>query len=142
MGADTPGTSVVLAWLFTGHGSGGSRNIREHWDGALCLLVGWCCPVGLGSCFCLSREGVCDVPIAPLPPCICPYSTWQLVSPTASLLAAHALPVRVYISVSSPHPKPVDSSVFPPVELSHEWEPSDVLSWGCPPLGVLGEWVP
>uniref|UniRef100_A0A803XPZ8 Alkaline phosphatase n=1 Tax=Meleagris gallopavo TaxID=9103 RepID=A0A803XPZ8_MELGA len=50
MGTDTPGTSVVLAWLLAGHGSAGSRD-TQHWNGTLCLLfgdIGLVLPCGVG----------------------------------------------------------------------------------------------
>lgn len=134
MGTDTPGASVVPAWLLTGHGSAGSRG-TQHWNGASCLLFG---DIGVVL---LCGTGVLLL-FGPGGGVLCAYSSFtsmhlslssmQLVSPTASLLAAHPLPVRVHTSVSSAHPNPVGSSVPTPAGLSHEWEPSEVLSVGMP----------
>lgn len=99
----------------------------------VCFLgtLGWYCSVGLGSCFCLGREGECYVPIAPLPPCICPYPpcSWFLPlhpfllhTPFQSGCTPLCLPLIPILWVR----------LYPPAGLSHEWEPSEVLSVGMP----------
>lgn len=82
------------------------------------------------------------MPIAPLPPCICPYPpcSWFLPlhpfllhTPFQSGCTPLCLPLIPILWVR----------LYPPAGLSHEWEPSEVLSVGdAPPLGVQGEWVP